>query len=333
MFGRILSIEIFDQEGQTTYLVDPLFKGNQLMCSGTIEYLPSSSGAPRATIQVYNLPSTLANPIFAMNKQVANEETGEIELVEDPKLLRVSFGYEDENDGELSTIFVGKIARAFTTRQDATTTITKIYAYQISDFYTSAVSTAQFDAGTTLYECVETLFKNSTVQGLTVQIPESLRGYRIDSSISFYGKTLDSVNSLLKRVNYMLVTTPMGINITQASVNASEIDAVILGSYDDTGKVVARSGLIGFPCIDTEGMRFETLINPRITLYSFVWLPNSIIIDEREGFTASNQFGATYDPAGLYRITKMTTTFNAHGGECKTAYIAISAGVGSKFYK
>lgn len=332
MFGRILSIEIINRDGESTFLVDPLQKEGRLMCSGTIEYLPSASGAPRATIQVFNLPSILSSQIFAMNKIVTNDQ-GVEETVDDTKLIRVSFGYEDENDGETSVIFMGRIARAFTTRSDAVTTITKIYAFQISDFFNSAISYAQFDVGTTIYECVEKLFAQSSVTGISVQIPEALRSFSIDSSISFYGKTLDSVNSLLIKVEHMLVMTPMGINIVPVRVSSADLDAVVLGSYDDSGKVVARSGLIGFPSMDSEGMRFNTLINPRITLFSYVWLPNSIIIDERDGFVPSTQFGATYDPAGLYRVTKMTTVFNSHAGDCKTSYIAVSAGTSSQYYK
>lgn len=99
--------------------------------------------------------------------------------------------------------------------------------------------------------------------------------------------------------------------------------------------MVARSGLLGFPCIDTEGMRFETLINPNITLYSYVWLPNTAIIDSRDGFPGEvrAQYGAGYDPAGLYRVTKMTTQFDSHTGECKTSYLAVMAGTSSVYYK
>lgn len=330
MFGRILIVEVFDKEGNSTYLVDPLQK-TRLMCSGIIEYLPTSSGAPRATIQVYNIPATLAQSIFALQKYVNDA------VVDDPKFIRVQFGYEDENNGELRDIFIGRIARAFTTREDTLTTVTKIYAYQLSDFYTSGVSSAQFDAGTSVYELVESLFKNSTVPNTSVQIPEALKNMFIDTPLSFYGKTVDCVNSVLenKQVNYMLSPSALGLSIVPMSVSQHEIDAIILGKYEDDGKVHACNGLIGFPCIDTQGMRFETLINPLITLYSYVWLPNSVIIDNRDGFPGEIQstFGATYDPAGLYRVTKMTTRFDSHTGDCKTSYLAVAAGVSSAYYR
>lgn len=332
MFGRILSIEVFDKYGDSAFLVDP-DQETKLQCSGTIEYLPSSSGSPRATIQVYNIPATIAAPIFALKKTMVDESTGEDVLVDDPKFIRISFGYQDENDGKTSVIFVGTIARAFTTRQDATTTITKIYAYQIQNFFTSAVSTAQFDTGTSVYDVVEGLFENSTVQGMDYQIPEALKEHYIDSPISFYGKTLDCVNSILSKVEYMISTTPMGIVFVPMRPTSADLDVVILGEYTEDGKVVARSGLIGYPCIDTEGMRFETLINPKIVLYSYVWLPNSVIIDNRDGFVPSNQFGASYDPAGLYRVVKMTTQFDSHVGACKTSYVAVMAGTSSAYYK
>lgn len=331
MFGRIMSIEVFDREGNSTFLVDPTVE-TPLMCSGTIDYLPSSSGAPRATIQVFNLPSILAAPLFAMRKQVLNDE-GQVEYLDDTKMVRIGFGYRDENDGELSTIFVGRVARAFTTRQDATTYVTKIYAYQLGDLFTSAVSTARFEAGTSIYDCIDGLFELSTVSGIQYTTPESLKNYFIDSDISFYGKTLDCVNSLLRRVDYMIVTTPRGVNFVPMKPTDADLDCVILGSYDDDGRVVARSGLIGFPKIDSDGIRFTTLINPRITLFSFVWLPNTVLIDNRDGFVPSNQFGASYDPAGLYRVVKMTTKFDSHSGDCNTEYVAVSAATGSQYYK
>ena len=331
MFGRILSVEVFDKSGTSTFLVDAT-QETKLHCTGKIEYLPSSSGAPRATIEVYNLPSTLAAPLFSLKRQVT-DPSGVTSWVDDEKMIRVSFGYADENDGELKTIFVGRVARAFTTRNDATTNVTKIYAYQLMNLFNSAVSSVLFVSGTTVYDCIVGLLKNSTVGNVDCEIPEILKEYKIDSDISFYGKTLDSMKSLLSKVGFMVSTTPLGISIIPVRPTNRDIDAVILGAYDDSGKIVAQSGLIGFPCIDTEGMRFETLINPKITLFSYVWLPNSIILDERDGFVPSNQFGATYDPAGLYRVVKMTTYFNSHAGDCKTSYLAVSAGTSSDYYK
>lgn len=339
MFGRILSVEVFDSSGESVFLVDPE-QETKLMCSGTIEYLPSSSGAPRATIQVYNIPATIAAPIFALKKTVQDESTGETVVVDDPKMIKIAFGYEDENDGELSTIFVGSIARAFTTRQDAATTITKIYAYQVQSFYTSSVSSGLFDAGTSAYDVIKGLLDSATVQGLEVEIPEVLKKPVIDTPVSYYGKTIDCINSFLSRLEpigyaYMVATTPAGLAFVPAHPSVNELDAVILAAYDDEGKVVAQSGLVDFPCIDTEGMRFTTLINPKIVLYSYVWLPNTAIIDKREGFPGEMQstFGASYDPAGLYRVVKMTTQFDSHTGACKTEYLAVMAGTSSAYYK
>lgn len=336
MFGRILSVEVFNKDGESVFLVDPK-QQDKLRCSGAIEYLPTSSGAPRATIQVYNLPSTLANSIFSVKKTIRDESTGEMVEVEDNKMIRVSFGYEDENDGQLSTIFVGSIAKAFTTRYDAVSSVTKIYAYQVQNFFTSAVSSAQFDEGTSVYDVIDGLFKNSTVQGVDVTIPESLKDLKIDSPISFYGKTLDCVNSILSypQVNYMVSSTPSGLAFVQIKPTSADLDIVILADYNEEGKVVAQSGLIGIPCIDTDGMRFETLINPKIVLYSYVWLPNSAITDSRDFFPGEDQsiFGAGYDPAGLYRVTKMTTRFDSLAGDCKTEYVAVMAGISSSYYK
>lgn len=333
MFNRILGVSVFDSSGECVYLVDPE-QETKLMCSGTIEYLPSSSGCPRATIQVYNLPATLSDSIFS--SVGATLDAGEAGLLEarQEKYIRVSFGYADEDGGRLGDIFVGKIVRAFTTRYDAVTTVTKIYAYQLADFFNSSVSSAQFDAGTTVYDVVAGLLSSATVP-ITCEIPEDLKSYAIDSAVSFYAKTVDCLESVLERVNYLVRTTPLGLSIVSASPSVPKLDVVILGKYDESGKVVSCSGLVGYPNIDTEGMRFSTLINPKISLYSYVWLPNQAIIDERDGFPGEvdTQFGAGYDPAGIYRVTKMTTRFNSHAGECKTEYLAVMAGVSSKYYK
>ena len=334
MFGRILSVEVFDRSGESVFLVDPE-QDSPLMCSGTIEYLPSSSGSPRATIQVYNLPATLADSVFSSVRTVMDDETGQAVKVDNPKMIRVSFGYRDEDEGKLSTIFVGNIVRAFTTRQDATTSVTKIYAYQLSTLFTSSVSTAQFDAGTTVYDVVSGLLENATVQDVNCEIPETLKGYVIDSPRSFYGKTLDCLDSILGLVDYMVCANPLGLSIVSATPSVSQLDVVVLAAYDDSGKIVSTSGLIGYPSIDTEGMRFSTLINPKITLYSYVWLPNQVIVDNRDGFPGEvdTQYGAGYDPAGIYRVVKMTTQFDSHAGECKTDYLAIMAGASSAYYQ
>lgn len=334
MFGRILSVEVFDINGKSRFIVDPT-QETKLMCSGTIEYLPTSSGAPKATIQIYNLPATLATPIFSLKKQVTNQTTMEKEYVDDPKFIRISFGYRDENDGQISDIFIGSIVRAFTTRKDALTTVTKVYAYQLQSLFATSVSSCLFEAGTSVYDVVDGLFKSATVQGVEYEIPEIFKGLKIDAPQSFYGKTLDCVDKVVQKVDYMVSTTPLGVSFVAVRPTQADLDVTILAEYDDEGKVVARSGLIGFPCIDTEGMRFETLINPKILLYSYVWLPNNIISDDRYGSDAFPQynFGATYDPAGLYRIVKMETQFDSHMGDCKTSYVAVAAGTSSAYYR
>ena len=328
MFGRILSVEVFDINGDSTFLVDSE-QETRLACNGTIEYLPAASGAPRATLEVYNLPATFSETLFA-NHLLGIEKDGDIRTV---KMLRICFGYEDENGGKTSAIFVGKIARAFNTRYDATTVITRIYAYQLVDMFTTAVSSVLLEAGMSIYECMEKLFENCSVKGADIQIPDALRAFKIGVDLSCYGKTLDYVSYLARTVDYIVVTTPLGMTFSPVKPSQGDLDVVVLARYTEDGKVEAQSGLIGFPCIDTEGMRFETLINPNIRLFTYVWVPSSAILDQRVGYLPTANFGATYDPAGLYRVVKMTTKFDSQVGDCKTSYVALSAGASSKYFK
>lgn len=348
MFGRLLQVEVFDKSGEASLLVDPT-KEDCLKCSGTIEYLPISSGAPRCTIQIYNLPYDLSQKIFAQVKYVKDGSTGESEELYDPRFIRVSFGYRDENNGQLSSIFVGTIAKAFTTRYDATTTITKIYAYQLHDLFTSAFTSLQINPTyeingeshqTTAFDAINKIFENSTYKNFSIDIPSEVQRdfqqVKVTSPMSFYKSTLDCVQSILTaaHLNYMITTTPGGLLKFVKKYPQGNVDAVPLTNYTQDGKVVAASGLIGIPCLDTDGMRFETLINPNIVLYSYVWLSNSAISDNRDGFPGevNTEYGATYDPAGLYRVVKMSTKFDSHRGECKTDYLAVSAGISSKYY-
>lgn len=335
MYGRILSVEVIDADGNATYIVDPE-QETRLMCSGTIEYLPASAGSPRMTLQIYNLPSTISAKLFEDATISDLDEDGSSVSVVREKLVRVSFGYEDEDYG-LQTIFIGSIVRSFTTRYDATTTITKVYAYQLGNLINSCLSSAQFNSGDTLYDCCEQLLDYSgghCSYKIEFQIPDVLQKYRIDSDLSFYGKTVDGLTNLVSKVGYMVAITPGGGTIIPQGVDVNEMEFVVLADYEGEGedaKIVARSGLIGYPCMDSDGIRFSTLINPKIVLYSYVFLPNSIIIDNRDGFTPSAQFGATYDPAGLYRVTKLTTVFDSHTGQCKTDYIAVAAATLSRY--
>lgn len=346
MFGRLLKVEVFrkdfdDNGHNSTVLVDPSDR-NCLKCSGTIEYLPTSSGAPRCTIQIYNLPYDKASTIFSM-KTYETGDDGVTREVYDPRFIQVSFGYEDENNGELSKLFVGTISRAFTTRLDSTTSVTKIYAYSLSALFTSAFTSLNLDTHDsqgnqlTVYDAIEAILNNSTYKNLSKnfdkvipsEISDDFKKSKIVAPLSFYQPTLDCINTVLNATNlqYDMTVSPSGDLKFVKRYPQGNVNATVLADFKD-GKIQSMSGLIGIPCLDTEGMRFETLINPTITLYSYVWLPSGAIIDERTGFAGevNTQYGASYDPAGLYRVTKMTTHFDSQKGNCKTEYIAMSAG-------
>lgn len=347
MFGRLLRVEVFQRDYDTaghnsTVLVDP-YDDNCLKCSGTIEYLPTSSGAPRCTLQIYNLPRDKASKIFQL-KSYETDEKGVTKEVENPIFIQISFGYRDENNGELSKIFVGQIAKAFTTRYDSTTTVTKIYAYSLASLFTSAFTSLNLEPTDedgnrlTVYDAVNKIFENSTYPGIvdnfsksiSSEVAEEFKKSKITAPLSYYQLTLDALGTLLKEANlqYDMVVSPSGyLNFVKRYPTGS-VSATVLADVDEDRKIKSMSGLIGIPGLDTDGMRFSTLINPTITLYSYVYLPAYAISDNRDGFPGetNTQFGASYDPAGLYRITKMTTHFDSHKGDCKTDYVAMSAG-------
>lgn len=320
MFGRVLSVEVIEPGGKSTFLVDPEQDIN-LKCSGTIEYMSVNVGAPTATIEVYNLSMEMSKSIFS-NKKIGSE---------DGVLIRIKHGYRDEGS-EPSLIFIGKVKRAFTTRVDATTTITKIYAHQLSEFFTSGVSSVYVEDGTSIYDCVQKLFETSTVQDITVNIPITLKDYYLEVGESLFGKTVDLVNQLVKKAGHILTVGATGVNIVPEKPSARDMEVIVLATLENN-KLRPQSGLIGYPSVDTEGIRFDTLINPKISLYSYVWLPGAAIIERREGFTMQANLGASYDVAGLYRVVKMVTRFDSRGRDSKTSYVALSAGIGSEYYK
>ena len=89
------------------------------------------------------------------------------------------------------------------------------------------------------------------------------------------------------------------------------LEDVVYFTTKTDGKVTSMSGLIGIPRLTNDGLHFNCLINPKLSIYGVCYIDNSIIsISQTEAIPSSVQIGATLATNGMYRIVKMTTIFS-----------------------
>ena len=305
MFGRLVDVIVCNSRGVAIKLVDHLQGSQALICEGDIEAQPAEERT-KLELSVYNLSANIRSTI-------KSEELDKI---------IVKFGYKDLNDGELDIIFMGDIKRIIHQREDAVTSLTKFYAYEMGDCYDYGYFSGVILAGTSCYDAVMTIAKNGT-QTIPVIPSEALKRFEINKSKSYYGKQMELICTIAKSCNMSVYTNNGRVIINTEQENYST-EVIIMSATNERNKLVSASGLIGIPTMTDDGVQFECLINPRMTVFSLVLIANSLISDTREGFEPSNQAGAEFDQNGIYRVISIDTHFTNGMGESKMTCKALS---------
>lgn len=305
MFGRLVDVEISNAEGETLLLINHNLGNKSLVCDGVIKNMPSTSRSS-LELNIYNLSSSIRSTIKA----------------DGYKYITVKFGYRDLNNGELDIIFKGTLARTIHQRQDANTSVTKFYAYDLGEVYDYGYFSGTFEKGTTIYDAIMTIAKKGE-ERVPVYCSDALKNYTFNENKSMYGNQLKLIGDLAKSCNMMTYITMGRVMITTQQENENT-EVIVLTAVNEKDKLVSASGLIGIPTMEDDGVSFECLVNPRMTVFSIVLIANSLISDSREGFEPSNEVGAEFDTNGLYRVITIETTFTNGAGENKMKCRALS---------
>ena len=305
MFGRLVDIHIDTGKGNRITLVDHKQGNKSLICDGTIVNMPNEQRSS-LELNIYNLSPGIRSIIKA----------------DKYKYITVEFGYKDINGEELDVIFRGELTRLVHERQDATTSVTKFYCYDLCDAFDYGYYTGVFEEGTTLYDAIKTIANSGEIK-IPIRMTSELKQYKFTESRSLYGPQLELIHSLAKSAKMLMYIT-MSTVVLQSEKETQNNEVIVFTAVNEKDKIVSASGLIGIPTMDDDGLQFSCLINPRLSIFSTIMMANSIISDNQEGFEPSNQAGAEFDSNGLYRVVKIETHFTNGAGENQMNVTALS---------
>lgn len=125
-----------------------------------------------------------------------------------------------------------------------------------------------------------------------------------------FGKSRDFLDQLAATSNANFYTDSGKVNLVSFN-DISENEIIHLNS---------SSGLIGSPQQNAEGISFQCLLNPRITLYSLVNIPNDQIVEQE--YSDGNSVVYTLDQDNLYRIIKVEFSGDTRGQNWYTSCTA-----------
>lgn len=305
MFGRLVDVIVSNDRGKSILLVDHKQGEHSLICDGTIEAYPAEERT-KLSLNIYNLGSNIRSTIKS----------------EEMTKITVKFGYRDVNGGELDIIFMGDIKRIIHQREDAVSSLTKIYAYEMGDCYDYGYFSGVIPKDTNCYDAIMQVANNGT-QTIPVIPSTALKRYKIDKDVSYFDSQMKLICTIAKTCN-MSVFTSNGRVIINTEQESYSTEVIVMSATNERNKLVSASGLIGIPTLHDDGVQFECLINTRMRVFSLVLIANSLISDNREGFEPSNQAGAEFDQNGIYRVISINTVFTNGAGESKMSCKALS---------
>lgn len=306
MFGRLFKLTLTSPLSgvESLVLVDTQKnKTNSYIIEGTIERFPYTE-VDCLTLTIYNLEPSIRGEI------AVGTYTGAV----------LEFGYEDEG-GMLSTLFSGNIIRPLYTRVDPVTDATILYVWDSGDFKNYGLVSLCYDAGVNYYQIAQDIATKGTYN-ISYELSEKLKTIKTTSAKSIYGSQDETLQQIANECGLPYKTENNIAKIFGDDVENEEV--IVFTRTLENGKVVSESGLIGIPSLSNDGLYFECLINPKLSIYSVVKIDNSIINIEQTGALPSVETGGQLNSDGLYRVVKITTKFSNDGQNNQTSVKAIS---------
>jgi hypothetical protein len=305
MFKRNIDVYATDKTtGETYILVNHEDGVNNLICKGKIQRFCGTE-VDKLTLRVYNLSSTIVGNIASNYSNYT---------------ISVLFGYED--DGQMNTIFEGNLMRIMNQRENEVTNKTTFYVYDSGDFSTYGFYSGSYDDGANYYQIAKDVCSNGTYK-VSYNLSEKLKNYTVSGSLVFYKSQAECLQDIADKCDMLLNIENDYVSIYEKESGYE--DCIVFSQENkESGKVESKSGLIGIPTLEQDGLSFECLINSRMSIYRLVLINNSIISSNQTGVTPSRDYGAQLDSDNLYRVISFSTDFANNGGKCKTSVRALS---------
>lgn len=236
-----------------------------------------------------------------------NRETEKLILAQG-KEIYIELGYESP---ELyGSLYHGTVFQSLRSKANVTDYTLKLKALGSFDILTEGVVGTAIKRGSNYRDLLETVAKSSIPALELGEIPEGWGEDRTFSrGMSVAGRTKDVLNGIADSTNSIIRIDDGKINVIQLAQQPTE---AVEMNY--------KTGLVGQPVQDKQGVNFQCLINNQIKLNSWVHI-NNALINEME--TEYGEMAVqSLDVDGLYRVVERNFQFDTRGNawymNCKT---------------
>lgn len=259
------------------------FDLSSLRVTGTISDNLVSSYNP-AEIVIYNL----------------NRETERLILSQGEKIY-IEAGY---NNPELyGAIFSGTIYQAKRSKANVTDYILTLRALGSYDILSAGIIGLTARRGSNYRELLDLVASNSNPKLEVNQVPEEWgTENQFSKGVSLVGKTSDVIKGIAESTNSIIRIEDGKINVIQLAEQPSE--AIEL-NY--------KTGLVGQPTQNREGVMFQCLLNPKIKLNTWVHINNALISEMDIEY--GEMMVQSLDVDGLYRVVERNFSFDTRGND------------------
>lgn len=231
-----------------------------------------------------------------------NRETRYIFATADYTHITLNLGYLGTG---LSKAFEGEVITVFNQIESRNTRATNITAISNQAFQNFSYLTATFRKGTTYYEIADYIAKNGSLPS-DIELPDALKNFAIDRSYTIDG----GVNEALQRI-----TREIGMTFDMSKMEIKKISR-ILEVGEELAVLNHESGIVDFPTLENNGVRFTSLYNPKIKISEHIKIKSDIISEEYQGDPFPNRkLGAWLDPSDIYFVVKLTISGNNKDGD------------------
>lgn len=204
-----------------------------------------------------------------------------------------------------SKAFKGEVITVFNQIESRHTRATNITAISNQAFQNFSYITATFRKGTTYYEVADYIAKNGTFPK-GIDLPEEMKNYALDRSYTIDGGVNEELQSLTRKIGLTFDLDEMRVKKVSRILEVGE--RLPLLNHE--------SGIVGFPTLENNGVRFTSLYNPDIKISEHIKIKSDIISEEYTGDPFPNrQLGAWLDPSDIYFIVKLTISGNNKDGD------------------
>lgn len=235
------------------------------------------------------------------------EPNTERQILADATKVTIEAGYN--NPDLYGTIITADVIQALRGKSSPVDYFVKLRFITDNDWLIWGITNFTARRGTNYRDLLNLVATNSNPK-LEVDESKMAETWGTETSLirgkSFFGTT----NEIIKEIGN---TTNSIIRIEGGKVYATQLK-------DDTDKKIKafelnyKTGLIGQPTQNKEGVVFRTLLNPNLMINDWVHINNGYILQEERDI-GNNAVGLDLDCDGLYRIISQTYSLDTRGND------------------